>query len=83
MICLKTNKVCDEQNRKCKECKLNDCKEVIKMIETQEQRKERRKISLVKAQLPEKCRDCVFLEIIDLDKQKVRCSYIIRKCVLN
>lgn len=60
MICLETNKVCSEQNKKCKECKLNDCKEVIRMIETQEQRKERRKINLVKAQLPIKCRDCVF-----------------------
>lgn len=51
--------------------------------ETQEQRIERRKISLVKAQLPEKCRDCVFLEIIDLDKQKVRCPYMIEKCIIK
>lgn len=54
MICLETNKICGEQNRKCKECKLNECKEVIKMIEEQEKYEDRYRLKCIKAQLPER-----------------------------
>ena len=84
MICLETNKVCSEQNRKCKECKLNDCREVINMIETQEDREDRFKLKCIKAQLPEQCKNCSFLEVIDLRKQKVYCPYMIKdKCLIK
>ena len=54
MICLETNKICSEQNRKCKECKLNDCREAINMIETQEENEDKWKRKLIDIQLPER-----------------------------
>ena len=84
MICLETNKICGEQNIKCKQCKLNDCREVINMIETQEDREDRFKLKCIKAQLPEQCKNCSFLEVIDLRKQKVYCPYMIKdKCLIK
>ena len=53
------------------------------MIETQEEREEKWKRKLINVQLPEQCENCSFLEIIDLDKQIVRCPYRINeRCVL-
>lgn len=84
MECLITNKICPTNNRKCKECKLDDCRKVLEMIQTQEQIKDERKRKLIQAQLPNKCKKCCFLEITDLENQKVRCSYMIKdKCLLN
>ena len=62
--CLIDNKVCPIQGKKCKECKLDDCKRTIEMIETQEEREEnwkrngfpsgRDRDSLINVQLPER-----------------------------
>ena len=38
--CLIDNKVCSVQGQKCKECKLDDCRRTVEMIETQEEREE-------------------------------------------
>ena len=84
MECLITNKICPSNNRKCKVCKLADCKKVLEMIQIQEQMKDERKKKLIQKQLQEQCKNCSFLEYIDLDNQKVRCSYMIAdKCLLS
>ena len=82
--CLLNNKVCSLQGQKCKDCKLDDCRRVIEMIETQEDREEQWKRKLINIQLPEQCKNCSFLEIIDLNKQIVRCPYMIKeRCILG
>ena len=82
--CLIDNKVCAVQGQKCKNCKLDDCRKVIEMIETQEEREEKWKRKLINVQLPEQCKNCSFLEVINLDKQIVRCPYIIKdRCMLK
>ena len=84
MECLETNKVCSEFNKKCKVCKLDSCKEVIKMIQTQEEREDRFKLECIKVQLNKQCRNCSLLKIIDLNKQKVYCPYMIKdKCIIK
>lgn len=82
--CLIDNKVCTFQGQKCKECKLDDCRKVIEMIETQEGREDKWKRKLIDVQLPEQCKDCSFLEVINLDKQIVRCAYLVKnKCLIK
>lgn len=82
--CLIDNKVCAVQGQKCKDCKLDDCRKVIEMIETQEESEDNWKRKLIDVQLPEQCRSCSFLEVIDLDKQIVRCPYLVKnKCLVE
>lgn len=82
--CLIDNKVCAVQGQKCKDCKLDDCRKVIEMIETQEESEDNWKRKLIDVQLPEQCRSCSFLEVIDLDKQIVRCPYLVKnKCLIE
>lgn len=83
-ICLIDSKVCPDTNKRCKNCSLEDCKRVINMIETQEEREYKWKRKLIKVQLPEQCKGCSFLEVLDLDKQKVRCSYLVKdRCLIK
>lgn len=84
MKCLETNKVCPMGNQKCKQCHLDDCKEVLNMIETQEQREERIKLKKLKEQLPEECKECTIYQIIDVNKGKIYCPYrIMERCILK
>ena len=82
--CLIDNKVCPEQNRKCKVCKLNSCKEVERMIEDQQKWIDKDNLEKLRNRLPEECRDCSMLEIINLSRQKVHCFYRINnRCLLE
>jgi hypothetical protein len=82
--CLIDNKVCPIQGKKCKECKLDDCKRTIEMIETQEEREEKWKRKLINVQLPEQCKNCSFLEITNLREGKVFCPYRIKeRCLIK
>lgn len=82
--CLIDNKVCAVQGQRCKDCKLDDCRKVIEMIETQEEKEIKRKKKLIEVQLPEQCKSCSFLEVIDLDNQIVRCPYLVKnKCLIK
>lgn len=84
MKCLETNKVCPVGNQKCKQCHLDNCKEVLNMIETEEQREERIKLKKLKEQLPEKCKECTIYQVIDVNKGKIYCPYrIMEKCILK
>lgn len=72
--CIKTNKICER--RKCKVCKFDNCREVIEMLDVQEKNINRElRYNLIK-NLPEQCKNCSFLEVIDLKNQKVRCFYL-------
>lgn len=82
--CLIDNKICSEQNRKCKVCKLNSCSEVIRMIEDEQKWIDKDNLEKLKRKLPEECKECSMLEIINLSKQKVHCAYRIKdKCLLE
>lgn len=84
MECLITNKICPSNNRKCKVCNLDDCRKVLEMIQRQEQMEDERKKKLIQMQLPEQCKNCSFLEYIDINNKKVRCSYMVTdKCLLG
>lgn len=82
--CLITNKVCPNWDKKCKNCKLDECAEVFNMNDKKENKDRARKLRLLYKQLPVNCLHCNILEIIDLDKQIVRCPYMIKdKCLLT
>lgn len=82
--CLIDNKVCPATNKRCKNCSLDDCKRTIEMIETQEEREEKWKRKLINVQLSEQCKNCSFLEVINLDEQIVRCPYRIKeRCLIK
>lgn len=82
--CLIDNKVCAEGHRKCKECKLDDCKRVLQMIEDEERYIDIGYMNKLKKSLPEQCKNCSFLVVINLRRQKVYCPYRIKnRCTLK
>ena len=82
--CLETNVVCSNNNKLCKVCKLDDCRNTFTVIEKAEENEYSFKLRKIKAQLNKECRDCNLLQIINLDKQTVYCTYKIKgRCVLN
>ena len=82
--CLETNIVCSNCNKLCKDCKLDECKETIKMIDRLEEKEYDFKIKKIKAQLPQMCKNCGLLQILNLDKQLVYCPYRIKnKCLIK
>lgn len=82
--CLETNVVCSNNNKLCKVCKLDDCRNTFTVIEKAEENQYSFKVEKIKAQLNNECRDCNLLQIINLDKQIVYCPYKIKgRCVLN
>lgn len=84
MECLETGKICPTNNLKCKQCKFEDCRKVLEMIDYDNKKNKEKKIKLLKEQLDNYCKNCSFLEIINLKDQKVRCSYRIKnKCLLK
>ena len=54
--CLITDKICSANNKKCKLCKLEQCKEVLNMIQEYEDKEDRYKKTMIKKQLPEQCK---------------------------
>ena len=84
MECLITDKICSNSNKKCKVCMLDSCKGVIKIMDMQERKEQEIKMSRLKRELPDKCQNCSLLEIVNLDKGKVRCFYYTNKgCILK
>ena len=85
------NKACPMNNLKCKECKMLDCKKKIENLEEEEKvQKAKQKQILVeelKKQFPfciNKEKICSYLDILNLEKRKVRCPYMInQECVLQ
>lgn len=65
-------KLCSNNNKKCKICKFDTCKEVINMLEIQERNIRKEKIRKMKQEVPEQCRNCSFLEF---KENTVYCFY--------
>lgn len=81
--CLIDNQICSEQHMRCKECKLNDCREAMKMAETYEEETRRIQIERMRKTLPAGCRKCSHLEIVSIKDKKVYCPYMIKDCLLR
>lgn len=90
MECIERGEIC-KHNFKCKVCKLEDCKNILKMIEEEEKmyhdKQEQKFVKQMQKQYPS-CvingKLCTILEVLDLEKDKVRCSYMINKrCTLK
>lgn len=81
MKCLERGEVC-KYNFKCKRCKLLDCNNTLKMIEEDEnmqfKTREQHFKEILKKEYP-LCANCSHLEILNIDKCKVRCPYMINK----
>ncbi len=52
--CLIDNKVCAEGNKKCKNCKLDDCRRTIQMIEDEQKYIDINNMEKLKKSLPER-----------------------------
>ena len=82
--CLIDNKICPNGNKKCKLCKLDTCEEVLDMIEEKQKYEDKYKIKQIKKNLPEQCKNCSFLCVINLREQKVYCPYRIKeRCLIR
>lgn len=87
MECLLTDKICPSSNKKCKSCKLEDCRQTFSILEEEEKmlfETEKSKFDKeLNKEYPE-CLNCPFLRIEDLEKRKVRCFYKVKeKCILK
>lgn len=76
--CIRTNIICPQNDRKCKVCKLDSCKEVIQMLYIQEKHINKELKERLIKNLPGPCKKCPFLEVIDLKHQKVKCFYLVK-----
>jgi hypothetical protein len=82
--CLEDNKVCSNTNKRCKECVFDECKEVINMNEEIQKYEDLENMRKLKKDLPEQCKNCSFLEVINLREGKVYCPYMIKdKCMIE
>ena len=90
MECIERGEIC-KHNFKCKVCKLEDCKNILKMIEEEEEMYYDKQMKRFVKRMQKEYSSCVIkdklcthLEILDLEKDKVRCSYMInKKCSLG
>lgn len=83
MKCIEKGEICPEHNRQCKQCKLDECKEVIHMIEEEQKYTDKDNLEKLIKQLPEECKNCSMLEIINIAKKEVYCAYRIKeRCLL-
>ena len=81
--CIKSKEVCSNTNKKCKECVFDECKEVINMNEEIQKYEDLENMRKLKKELPEQCKNCSFLEVINLRKSKVYCPYRIKdRCMI-
>ena len=81
--CLVEDRICSEQNRRCKECHLRNCKEKIKVLEEEQKNEELYQLVKLKKQLPKQCRNCSFLTIVNLKRGIVYCPYMIKVCMIQ
>lgn len=82
--CLINNKICPNGNKRCKNCVFDECKEVINMNEEEQKYEDIENMRRLKKELPEQCKSCSFLEIINLRRGKVFCPYMIKeKCLIK
>lgn len=79
--CFKNTKVCIKNN-KCSICFLDVSPN--KCVELYEMENLKFKIKIIKDQLPKQCKNCNFLQILNVDKQIVYCPYMIKdRCIIK
>lgn len=87
MECLEIGKICPANNLKCKECKLLDCKNTLILIEEADKMYFKSRAQKFKEELEKEypeCVNCTHLEILNLNKGKVRCPYMINnRCAIE
>ena len=76
--CIKTNEICPQNNKKCKTCKFDSCQEVMQMLSIQEKHINEELRERLINNLPGPCKKCPFLDVIDLEHQKVKCFYLVK-----
>lgn len=82
--CLIDNKICSNENKKCKVCKFDSCEEALNMIEEEQKYKDNDKLKQIKNELPEQCQECSFLKVTNLREGKVFCPYRIKeRCLIK
>lgn len=82
--CIKSKEVCSNTNKKCKECVFDECKEVINMNEEEQKYEDLENMRKLKKDLPEQCKNCSFLDIINSREGKVYCFYMIKdRCMIE
>lgn len=82
--CLKDNKICSNTNRRCKECVFDECGKVINMIEEEQKYEYLDKLERLNKELEDSCKNCSFLEVINLNEKKVYCPYRIKeRCLIK
>lgn len=87
MECLIDGKICSEQNKKCKVCKLDNCRDALNILGEQEKmwiKNEKDKLNKMLNRKYPRCVNCPFLEIRDLENKKLHCFYKLKgKCMLK
>lgn len=82
--CIKSKEVCSNTNKRCKECVFDECKEVINMNEEEQKYEDLENMRKLKKDLPEQCKNCSFLEVINSREGKVYCPYMIKeRCLIK
>ena len=84
MICIKNeNKICNDTNKKCKTCTLDDIREAYNLTDYWNERTEKEKREEFERQIPEECKKCTLLEK-DITHKKLRCLYRSKnRCILE
>lgn len=83
MKCLEDEKVCGKI-LKCKDCTFDDCRKALEVLEEMKKKKEDIRLKSIKRQLADSCKNCKMLQILDIDKQKLYCPYLVKKeCLIG
>lgn len=83
MKCLETGKVC-RNVKKCKVCAFDDYRKTLEVLEDMEKKKEDKSLNSIKRQLAESCKNCRMLQILNVEKQKLYCPYLVRReCLIG
>lgn len=83
MKCLEDGKVCGK-TKKCKDCTFDDCRKALEVLEDMKKKKEDLRLKSIKRQLADSCKNCSMLQILNIDKQKLYCPYLVkRECLIG
>lgn len=83
MKCLEDGKVCMTK-KKCKNCVFDDCRKTLEVLEKVKKGKEDLRLKSIRKQLADSCKNCSMLQILDIDKQKLYCPYLVkRECLIG
>lgn len=83
MKCLEDGKVCMTK-KKCKDCVFDNCRKTLEVLEKVKKGKEDLRLRSIRKQLADSCKNCSMLRILDIDKQKLYCPYLVKKeCLIR